>query len=157
MYYLKKKKKDSLFDRTQPVGGAKIKRRPSRKTLVDKLDKVFSLYIRLRDSAMYGHKYFRCISCGKVKPFEQADAGHYMSRKHMATRFSEMNVHAECRSCNRFSADHLAGFRRSLVAMYGEDKVVMLEYTASQTVRLSDFELEQMLKYYTALVNRMRG
>lgn len=158
MYYIKKKKKP-LFDRTKPVGdiGETKKKQKSKQTLIKKLDKIFSLYIRLRDSRKYQYKYFRCISCGKVKEFAQADAGHYMSRKHLATRFNELNVHSECRMCNRFISDHLVGYRRNLVAMYGEQKVSMIEYLARQPFKLNTFEIEQMITFFSAIVKRMEA
>ena len=86
MYYMKKKKSD------KPK-----KRQASQATLVKKLDKVFSQYIRLRDAFPNGT--FRCISCGKIKPFDQSDCGHYHSRRHMSTRFDEENCNSECRYC----------------------------------------------------------
>ena len=91
MYYLKRKPH-------KPKAGVKPKK-PSTASLVRKLDKVFSLYIRLRDSKPFGGKYFRCISCGQVKPFDQMDCGHFIGRMHMATRFDELNAHGECRNC----------------------------------------------------------
>lgn len=51
-----------------------------RKTWIEKLDRVFSLYIRLRDSKEFHFKGCRCISCGKVKPYDMFDAGHFVSR-----------------------------------------------------------------------------
>lgn len=90
-YYIKRKPKT-------PKSGIK-ERKPSTAALVRKLDKVFSLYIRLRDSAAYNYQYFRCISCGQIKPFEQMDCGHFISRTHQATRFDEENAHGECRFC----------------------------------------------------------
>ena len=69
----------------------------SKPNLVKKLDRIFSLYIRLRDVMPNG--YVRCISCGQIKSFEDVDCGHFHSRRHMATRFSEDNCHAECRYC----------------------------------------------------------
>ena len=68
-----------------------------RQDLKAKLDKEFSLFIRLRDAMLNG--YFKCISCGQIKPFEQADNGHYINRQHMSTRFDEMNCNAQCRHC----------------------------------------------------------
>ncbi|MCD7923659.1 MAG: recombination protein NinG [Bacteroides sp.] len=100
-YYIKRtkaKKKDKplpLFDKA----GVTIKKKPDLKA---KLDKEFSLFIRLRDCMPNG--YFRCISCGQIKPFGQADCGHYFSRTHLATRFDENNCHAECRHC--LTPDH---------------------------------------------------
>ena len=121
-YYIKRtkaKKKDKplpLFDKA----GITVKKKPDLKA---KLDKEFSLFIRLRDAMPNG--YFRCISCGQIKPFTQADCGHYFSRTHLATRFDENNCHAECRHCNRFKADHLEGYRVNLIAKIGQQKIDM--------------------------------
>ena len=71
----------------------KTKKKPNLKA---KLDKVFSEYIRKRDTH---NGVFKCISCGRILPYEQADCGHYINRKHMSTRFDEMNCNAQCRSC----------------------------------------------------------
>lgn len=47
-YYIKKK-----------AAGKKTASR----TAIERLDKIFSLYIRLRDSRAFGFKAFKCISC----------------------------------------------------------------------------------------------
>lgn len=86
MYYLKKSKSGK-------------KKREGLSAQIRKLDRVFSLYIRLRDSRPFGYRQFRCISCGMIKPFDQADAGHFIGRTNMATRFDEENVWCECRNC----------------------------------------------------------
>ena len=111
MYYLKRKPKKKekplpLFDKA----GIKVKKKPD---LVAKLDKVFSRYIRLRDAMPNG--YFRCISCGQIKPYGQADCGHYHSRRHMSTRLDEDNDHAAGRARNRFQADHMLGYRENMI------------------------------------------
>ena len=127
---------------------------PSLSTLVDRLDKVFSKYIRLRDAMPSGT--FRCISCGKIKPIEQADCGHFHSRTHMSTRFDEDNCHAECRYCNRFSADHIIGYRENLIRKIGEQRYILLEVKAHETRKWSHFELEMLIKYYKALVEKLQ-
>ena len=98
---------------------------------------------------------FRCISCGKIKPIEQADAGHYHSRRHMSTRFDEDNVNAECRFCNRFSADHIIGYRENLIKKIGEQRFLLLEVKAHEMKKWSHFELEQLIKYYKALGDKL--
>jgi len=150
MYYIRKKKKEK-----DPTKKVKTPRKQSLSTLVNKLDKVFSLYIRLRDSKQYNYKYFRCISCGQVKPFEQCDCGHYVGRMHMNTRFDEHNCNSECKSCNRFSADHIIGYRRGLIRKIGEQNVDLLELRGHQTRKWSTWELEQLITYYTAIVKTM--
>ena len=132
----------------------KKKSSPSLSTLVDRLDTVFSRYIRLRDAMSSG--MFRCISCGKIKPIEQADCGHFHSRTHMSTRFDEDNCHTECRYCNRFSADHIIGYRENLIKKIGEQRFMLLDIKAHETKKWSHFELEQLAKYYRALVEKLQ-
>ena len=154
-YYIKRtksKKKDKplpLFDKA----GITIKKKPDLKA---KLDKVFSLYIRLRDSKPFNYRFFKCISCGEIKPFEQADCGHFHSRRHLSTRFDEDNAHAECRACNRFSADHLINYEKNLIAKIGQQKFDLLKVKAAGTSKMSDFEYEQLIKYYKALNKKLR-
>lgn len=100
--------------------------------------------------------YFRCISCGQIKPFTQADCGHYFSRTHLATRFDENNCHAECRACNRFRADHLEGYRENLIAKIGQQYFDLLKVKAASNTKISDFEYEQLIKYYKALNKKLR-
>lgn len=147
MWYTNKKKKDNL-----PTNGKKVKKSVDYKA---KLDKVFSLYIRLRDAMPSG--YFKCISCGQIKPFEQADCGHYINRQHMATRFDEMNCNAQCRKCNRFDEGNIQGYRRGLVAKYGEQKILLLESKKNNTKKLSEFEYKELIKYYTLLVKKLKA
>lgn len=137
-----KKKKDS--------NTTKEKRKPD---LVKKLDKVFSQYIRLRDVMPSG--FFKCISCGKIKPFADADCGHYHSRTHMATRFEEDNCHCECRFCNRMSADHLIGYRENLITKIGFSRVERLNVLAHSQKHWLDCELEEKIAYYKAEVKRL--
>jgi rubredoxin len=86
--------------------------------------RAFSRYIRLRDSR---GEYFICPTCGRTLPLEQADAGHYISRARMGTMFDELNVHAQCRKCNRFQEGNHFIYRHFLVNAYGEEKVTALE------------------------------
>lgn len=124
------------------------KTKPSVTALTRKLDKVFSEFIRLRDSKPYGHKFFRCISCGQIKAYEQMDAGHFVSRIHKATRWDEENVNGECRACNRMSADHIIWYQRNLEQKIGRDRVDMLIARGRQTKKWSAWELEMLIEYY---------
>ncbi len=152
-YYIKRtkaKKKDKplpLFDKA----GVTVKKKPDLKA---KLDKEFSLFIRLRDAMLNG--YFKCISCGQIKPFEQADNGHYINRQHMSTRFDEMNCNAQCRHCNRFMEGNIQNYRKGLIAKYGEQRVVLLEAKQGISRKFTDFEYEQLIKYYKVLNKKLK-
>lgn len=154
-----------------------------RRTWIDKLDKVFSLYIRMRDSREYHFRYFRCISCGQVKPFDMMDCGHFVSRNVMALRFNEQNCSGECGHCNRFDGSHLIGYRKNLIIKLGRDaikgsavaeslsgdkklmlirkigtqKVEALEARKHETKKWDVSELKELYMYYAALVVEMKN
>lgn len=126
----------------------RTKIKTKKQSLVNKLDKVFSLYIRLRDSTPNGN--FCCISCGRWKTWCDADCGHYFSRARMNTRWDEKNCSAECSYCNRFDSSHLDGYRSNLIRKIGEEEFERLHIRANMTRKWSEFELEQLVKYYKA-------
>ena len=128
----------------------------SKPALVKKLDKVFSEFIRLRDTKEWGFKYGRCISCGRILPWSKLQCGHYYSRTKMNTRFDEENCNAECISCNIFSADHLIGYRKNLIKKIGEKEVAKLDIRAHQTKNYSLFELQLLITHYEEEVKKLK-
>ena len=110
----------------------------------------FSKMIRARDSF---DGYFRCPTCGRVLPIEQADAGHYLSCVRKATKFDEMNVHAQCVTCNRditFREKAKSIYRQWLIKKYGVDSVELLERISRFGKKYSTAELLLMAKEYKA-------
>ena len=79
-------------------------------------DNAFSKFILSRDD--------KCITCGKTYHLE---AGHYIPRGNMATRYNFYNVHAQCIECNRFLSGNNKMYRKNLVEKYGEGLVEALE------------------------------
>src|SRR5688500_14823181 len=91
----------------------------------DKLWKIFSEYIRLRDANADG--YCVCITSGRLIHWKDCDAGHFISRRHMATKYDEQNVHAQRRFDNRFAAGEQFVYARAIDAKYGKgtaDKIL---------------------------------
>lgn len=118
------------------------------------LDKWFSLYIRLRDSDANG--YGRCISCGKVIHYTDADCGHFVNRSHMNTRYDERNCNLQCRGCNRFDEGNNIGYTRGLIAKYGE-KVINELYVKKHLYRkYSEFEFKELIKYYKSKIKELQ-
>lgn len=145
-YYIKRWPKKAKKESNEAQTKSKTSK-PRKPNLVKKLDRVFALYIRLRDAMPNG--YVRCISCGQIKSFDDVDCGHFHSRTHMGTRFDEQNCHAECRFCNRFSADHLIKYRENLIKKIGQSRFDLLNAKAHTAKHFLDSELEQMIEYYT--------
>lgn len=162
-----------MMKRSKPLKRTPIKRTPwdkakkeqekkkakaglSKPALIKRLDKIFSEFIRLRDTQPWNFQYGRCISCGRILPWAKLQCGHYHSRVHMNTRFDEKNCNIECVSCNIFSADHLIGYRKNLIKKIGEKEVDMLDVRAHQSKNYSLFELQILIDYYTKEVKKLK-
>lgn len=113
--------------------------------LIKRLDIEFSIYIRKRDCP--NNKGY-CISCGAPITFDTCDAGHFIQRIHMTTRFDERNVNAQCRHCNRCLDGNEVGYRQRLRAKYGNDTPETLKALKWQNIKFSQSELREMIKHY---------
>ena len=114
--------------------------------LKDKLDKVFSLYIRLRDSDENG--FCTCYTCGKVAHYKEMQNGHFWSRTHLSTRFNEDNCKVQCVGCNIFKKGNYIVYTKKLLKELGEEKFNELEQLKNSTVKILKAEYEQMIEQY---------
>ncbi len=116
-----------------------------RKSLIDKLDKEFSIFIRNRYAK---NGMAECITCGTIKEVKQLQCGHFMSRKHYATRWDEDNCQVQCYTCNVMRYGEQYKFGLYLNANYESDKAEQLLIQSKQTLKLTDFDLEEMIEKY---------
>jgi hypothetical protein len=116
-----------------------------RKSLIDKLDKEFSIFIRNRYAK---NGMAECVTCGTIKEVKQLQCGHFMSRKHYATRWDEDNCQVQCYTCNVMRYGEQYKFGLYLNANYQSDKAEQLLIKSKQTLKLSDFDLEEMIEKY---------
>jgi hypothetical protein len=120
----------------------------SRKSLIEKLDKVFSIYIRRKDAI---NDIAQCVTCGKKDHWSKLQNGHYMSRRHYSTRWDELNCAVQCMGCNVFRAGEIYLYTKYLCSKYGDNLPDEL-YGKSQTIRkFDDVELQDMIAHYTEL------
>ena len=111
---------------------------------INKAKQVFQKWIRQRD------KNDPCISCGTVTS-DLWDGGHYLKAEiYTGVIFNEMNVHRQCRKCNRFLGGNEAKYRLALCLKYGESEVVKLENTANELrqYRWTSDELKSIIEKY---------
>ena len=113
--------------------------------MIKKMDYAFKRYIRLRDTK---DGYFKCCSCGQLKPYALADGGHFINCRWMSVRWNETNVHAQCSSCNRFDEGNSAGYAIFMINKYGQKHVDYLLALKNQTAKWTDFELDILVKEY---------
>ena len=122
--------------------------------LKKELDKWFSLYIRLRESE---EGLVQCFTCNKVSHYKSGmQNGHFQSRKHLSTRWSETNCQVQCVGCNMFKAGEQYKFAINLDAKYGEGTAKELELTARTIMKVSRIDYEEKISYYKDLVEKLR-
>ena len=123
-------------------------KKPSRKTLVKKLDTIFSIYIRRRYTK---DNIAECVTCGKQDHWKNLQAGHFMSRKHYATRWDEDNVEVQCMGCNVYRYGEQYKFSKYL----GETKSDELLFKSRQVKKFTDADLIDLIELYTEKVNNL--
>jgi len=124
-------------------------RKPSRKTIVKKLDAIFSKYVRLKDADFKGNCI--CVTCGRSYYWKEIQAGHFISRKHYSTRWDERNVKPQCYSCNVMRYGEQYKYSKYLGIELSED-LLNLSY---KIVKFSNPELMEMTLTYNKLVQEL--
>lgn len=119
-----------------------------------KLDKVFSEFIRLRDSDENG--YCKCISSGKIAFWTEMDCGHFINRKFMSLRFSEINCNAQSRYDNRYCEGNFEGYRMGLIKKHGEGIIEKLYAMKNEVNKISHSEYTIAIRHYTNEVQRLK-
>lgn len=121
----------------------------SYKTVKNELDRVFSLYIRRRDTTeQNGERFGVCISCKKHIKYEQGDAGHFINRRHLSLRWNEKNTNFQCRNCNRFDEGNNIGYIAGMINRYGQSIIMELQLKKNSISKLNTWELEQLIIHY---------
>lgn len=121
--------------------------------LKNKLDGLFSKYIRLRDSDEFG--FGLCCTCGKRKHYKEVDCGHWISRACLQTRYNEYNAHFQCKNCNG-----RAGGRQHLHELYILDyhgakvRDELLE-KSKQMIQFKIADYLEMIDMYKALIDNV--
>jgi hypothetical protein len=123
-----------------------------RAKVVEKLDEVFSEFVRRRHANEHGQ--VACYTCGAVKHWKQMHAGHFMSRSKMATRWNETNVQVQCVACNIFRAGEQFKFGLALDTQLGEGTAEEMLYLSNQSGQYSIEQLREMIAHYR---ERLRG
>ena len=110
----------------------------------DGLWKVFSLFIRLRDSK---EGYGFCCTCNKRVHYKEAHAGHFISRRHQATKYDERNVALQCVGCNTYNQGQQFLFSKYIDNKYGQGTSDELLTLSRSTLKRTSGEI----KYLTAM------
>jgi len=121
-------------------------KKPKRSTLVKKADAIFSQYIRQRNADSNG--ITECFTCGKNDHWKKLQCGHFMSRKHYATRWNEKNCQVQCSGCNVFRYGEQYTFGRNLDAYIENGLAEKLNLLSHKTVKYDNNDLLDLINFY---------
>tara|TARA_R110000751_G_scaffold6833_1_gene28811 strand:- start:402 stop:791 length:390 start_codon:yes stop_codon:yes gene_type:complete len=124
----------------------------TRSKLVKKLDTIFSQYIRKKNSI---DEIATCFTCDKQDHWKKLQNGHFQSRRHYSTRWDEINCQVQCAGCNVFKYGEQFIFSQRLDQKFGEGTSRRLHIKAKQILKLSDNDLEDLIKRYKDFVDTM--
>lgn len=139
---------------------AKTTKQPNVSKLKSDLWTVFSRYIRLRDAVAWGANFpeyngeplAACITCRKTgKALGQGgmQAGHFIPGRKNAYLFDEVQVNAQCYSCNIGLKGNWPEYLKVMVGRHGQASVdKMINEQRNETRKFTTDELKEMIIDY---------
>lgn len=115
------------------------------------LDKVFSLYIRQKDTDHDG--YVKCATCPVIRHWKVMQCGHWKRRGNLATRYVEENCAPQCEECNCDNNGEPEKFEQYIESKYGSMVVIKLEQLANSICK--DYPYEEQTKKYRNLLKEL--
>ena len=123
----------------------KKQKKKSISSLRKRAERVFNLWIRLRNADDNG--YVRCVTCGKVDHYTQMNAGHF---EH-GLDWVEDNMHAQCVRCNKWLHGNEARYALFMIDTYGRERTEELMNWKKKSLsgqKLSKSDYEEIIEKY---------
>ena len=90
--------------------------------------------------------YCKCVTCGTVEHWSKMDGGHFISRRSLATKLLEENIHPQCKGCNGFRAGNMIEYTTYMIDTYGREFVDELRQKKHEIKKFTRSELEELIK-----------
>lgn len=127
------------------------KKRESISYLTKELDRVFSLFIRLRDSNSEG--LGKCITCDKVGHYKEMHCGHFRSRKYLSTRWNPFNCNLQCPTCNLYNNGEEFIHGLAIDKKFGQGVAIEMFERSKEIVKFGREDLKTLIKYYQDILD----
>lgn len=119
-----------------------------------KLWKVFSIFIRLRDTDANG--IGKCFTCTRFVTWNKnGHCGHGIPRQHMSTKYDEKNNHLQCKLCNGPEGGNQAVYKEQVNKKYGAQTWDLLLLKSKSAFKWTQFEVDALTKHYQQEVKKM--
>jgi len=122
--------------------------------LKKELDAIFSTFVRLRDCTLNGEA--TCVTCGAVNHYKKMQNGHFMSRRHMSTRFEVMNTAVQCMGCNMYNQGMQYEMSKYLDKKYGEGTAEAMQLKSRQLGKIGRHDYDYMIDLYKDKVKTIK-
>jgi hypothetical protein len=120
----------------------------------DKLWKIFSEYRRLLDTDQNGNGH--CVTCGKPLHWKEGHCGHFISRRHKATKYDEQNTALQCAYCNTYNQGEQFKFAKEIDKRYGKGTADKILIKSRNVSKFGTFEIDQLTKYYKEKLKELK-
>ena len=123
-----------------------LKKSKNYRTALKTADTWFSRYIRVRDANQQGR--CKCITCNKVDTYKAMDAGHFISRRYLSTRFDDQNVHAQCVRCNQYGSGEQYIHALEIDLLYGVGTKDAIYAKSKELIKYTKQDLMDLARIY---------
>ena len=123
---------------------------------LDKLDTVFSIWIRMRYTDDNGN--VKCVTCPEISHWKAMDAGHFIPKgggKH-AIRYDERACYAQCPHCNRYLDGNQKKYEIFMRSKYGPEVVEELKAKSHETVKWMPHEIQEMIVEFKSKIKELK-
>jgi len=132
----------------------KKKKAESISTLTKKLDRVFSVYVRLLNSDDQGN--VKCFTCDRVEYWRKIQNGHFQSRRYYSTRFEPQNCQPQCYGCNIGLSGAQYIFGVNLDKKYTEGTADSMVRLSKEVKKFTAYEMMELITTYENHVMKLR-
>jgi|TARA_R110000744_G_scaffold97622_2_gene188629 hypothetical protein len=115
-----------------------------------KLQTIFNTFIRLRDINK------GCVSCQTPLTNRKFDAGHYYPTTYEAIRFSELNVHGQCVTCNQYKHANLHEYKKNITNRISLEDLQWLEDNRHSKLKMTIPEIKDQISIYKDKVKEIK-
>ena len=147
-------KKSQIIKVKERKDKARKKKAESIGVLTKKLDRIFSVYVRLSGTKETGS--CTCFTCSKVLHWREIQCGHFQSRRFYSTRFHVLNCKPQCYGCNIGLSGNQYIFGVNLDKLHGEGTAESMVRTSREVKKFTSEEMMDLIAQYENLVSELR-
>lgn len=123
------------------------KKAPTLKSLIKRLDALFSEFVRRRDSDKHSGVSY-CRTCGSTGRWQDFQCGHWIKRFYLGTRWREENCTTQCGICNGYRRGAQEEHAAYIAKTYGAPMLEELVLAKQGVHRITRAELQSKIEHY---------